>query len=531
MGIQEYIPKDKEVQLLDHRGQPMAMQDTAHFAASWKAREFQSWNPVLGSADTDLLDELDTMVARATDLVRNHGVASGAIQTMVDNVVGRGFRLSSKPDYVALGWTREQAEAWATKAESLWNSWANSTDCDAGRSMNFHTMTSLTFRNGMVAGESTAIPVWLRGRPGAKWNTAIQMIDPARLDTPFGMNTIRMRRGIEINDYGEPVAYHVRKYHPGDIYHLGSVNEFERIPARTRWGRRKFLHVHDWDRTGQHRGKPILAPVMAPFKMLDHYQRVELQSSVVNAMIAAFIETPMDAEMVSALFGEGDKAYQKMVNSRNNWDVRLEGGAVIPLHPGDKLSSFNPGRPASAFGSFMETCLRQIGTGINMPYELLMKDFSKTNYSSARAALLEAWRFFWGRRSWLTQYWCQPIYEIFLEEAVARGELEAPGFWENRHAYCRARWIGDGRGWVDPVKEAQAAKIRMEIGVSTLEDECAEQGRDWEETLEQRAREKQRMRDLGLTEDDLAAEMQAVPTSDEEEQPGPAPNQPQGGNQ
>lgn len=71
--------------------------------------------------------------------------------------------------------------------------------------------------------------------------------------------------------------------------------------------------------------------------------------------------------------------------------------------------------------------------------------------------------------------------------------------YENHYAYTRCKWIGPGRGWVDPVKEAQACQIRMDIGLSTLEAECAGQGLDWEEVLEQRAREKAKLTELGLT--------------------------------
>jgi len=129
---------------------------------------------------------------------------------------------------------------------------------------------------------------------------------------------------------------------------------------------------------------------------------------------------------------------------------------------------------------------------------LLMKDFSKTNYSSARAALLEAWRFFNGRRAWLSTYWTKPVYELWLEEAVNAGKIEAESFYLNKSAWTRCKWIGPGRGWVDPVKEAQASQIRMDAGLSTLEDECAMQGLDWEEVLEQRARERAKMKELGL---------------------------------
>ncbi|WP_156509106.1 phage portal protein, partial [Oleiphilus sp. HI0132] len=154
--------------------------------------------------------------------------------------------------------------------------------------------------------------------------------------------------------------------------------------------------------------------------------------------------------------------------------------------------------PNSAYSSFVENILRHIGTGLNLPFELLMKDFSKTNYSSARAALMEAWRYFIGRRHWLATYWAKPVYELWLEEAVNKGLIEAPGFYQNKALWCRCKWIGPGRGWIDPVKEAKASKIRLETGLSTLEDECATQGLDWEEVLEQRAREQAKMRELGL---------------------------------
>nr|WP_255697570.1 phage portal protein [Pseudacidovorax sp. NFM-22] len=112
---------------------------------------------------------------------------------------------------------------------------------------------------------------------------------------------------------------------------------------------------------------------------------------------------------------------------------------------GAKVSSFTPGRPNAAFEAFMLAVLRHIAAGLNLPYELLLKDFSKTNYSSARAALLEAWRYFHGRRRWLMDYWLRPIYELWLEEAINSGLVEAPDFYAKRYAYSRCRFIFGGR--------------------------------------------------------------------------------------
>ncbi len=146
-----------------------------------------------------------------------------------------------------------------------------------------------------------------------------------------------------------------------------------------------------------------------------------------------------------------------------------------------------------------------------------MKDFSKTNYSSARAALLEAWRYFNARRQWMATYWARPVYELWLEEAINRGIVDAPDFYERRAAWTRCKWIGPGRGWVDPVKEAKAAHLRMQIGLSTLEDECASQGLDWEEVLEQLAREKAKIMELGLSINDVNSILNTTPNNQEEE--------------
>jgi lambda family phage portal protein len=316
-------------------------------------------------------------------------------------------------------------------------------------------------------GEALALPLWLPNR-GHTFATTIQLVEPDRLRNPGDrLNDSKIRGGIEVDGYGAPVAYWIAKHHPGDRFLGGSLSseQYERISTRTRFSRLRVIHVHDKERTGQNRGKPILSAIMPLFKMLDHYERSELQAAVVNAMIAAFIETPLDGESISEMFGGSVEDY---IAARNEWQVKLQGGAVIPVFPGDKVAPFTPSRPNSGYSSFVENVLRHIGTGLNLPFELLMKDFSKTNYSSARAALMEAWRFFMGRRGWLATYWTRPVYELWLEEAVNKGLIEAPGFYQNKALWCRCKWIGPGRGWIDPVKEARASEIRLETNLSTL---------------------------------------------------------------
>jgi capsid protein len=107
--------------------------------------------------------------------------------------------------------------------------------------------------------------------------------------------------------------------------------------------------------------------------------------------------------------------------------------------------------------------------------------------------LLEAWEGFKVRRNWFVGAFCQPIYEVWLAEAVARGRVKAPGFFDDplvREAWCGSRWIGPVQGQLDPLKEAKAAITLIDRGIKTHEQVCMEMsGGDWEENVEQLARE------------------------------------------
>jgi len=470
------------------------------------------WNPVAASADADLLPDLQTLTARSRDLSRNNGLMGGAMQTMRDNIVGSVLRLSCTPDYRLLGWSREDAREWGNLVEAKFRSWAETTECDASRSLNLLGLTLQALGGAMLNGDALALPLWLP-RPGAQWSTRIMPLEADRLSTPIGAeHRDDIRGGIEFDTHGAPIAYHILKRHPGDAFGLFGAHgvrmlEWDRVPAFTAWGRQRVIHLHDKERTGQSRGRPVVSAVMREFHMAGKYASNELEASLANSLVAAFLESDLDPESAGALFGEDPRAAWGHSVQQAQQIRKMKGAAIIPLPVGARVSSFTPGRPNQAFEAFMLASLRHIAAGMNLPYELLLKDFSKTSWSSARASLLEAWRYFHGRRRWLADYWLRPIYELWFEEAVNAGEIEAPNFYANKYAYLRARFIFGGRGWVDPVKEAQAAVIRMNAGLSTLEKECAEQGDDYEEVLDQRAleRDMKLARGLPVQEDATSA--------------------------
>ena len=476
----------------------------AYIGSSSSDRALSAWNASAGSADADLKDELGKIRNRSRDLTRNNGIAAGYMQTEADNVIGNVLKLSAKPNTRLLGWTREQAYDWGKTTEAHFGTWADTTECDASRRNNLLGLTKLGIKSEIQNGDFLAVVRYIKTRQRT-WRTALQMVEGDRLSTPTGKeNDPNIRDGVEINKYGEPVAYYIRKTHPGDVNTGMALDEWIRIPATTKWGRKKVIHVARQDRIGQNRAAPILSSVLRSFKQLDKYSDAELDAAVVNALVAGVIKSGLNSESVREIFGAACDSDASAIpdywaaTMKENTPI-LRSGSILNLPIGADFESFDPSRPNSAFEDFMVGTLRHVSAGLNLPYELLVKDFSRTNYSSVRAALLEAWRYFNGRREWIKAQWLDPIYDIWLEEAVGRGIVEAPGFFDHlRYAYTRSKFIFAGRGWVDPVKESQAAKIRIEAGLSTMESECADQGNDWEDVLEQQAVEEKKRKELGL---------------------------------
>lgn len=480
-------------------GSPMRAQApvTSYQAADPISQDLAGWHPFLGSADADLLPERPEIVARIRDLVRNNGWASGAVRRELDSVIGSGLRLSCKPDWRALGLSADWAAEWADLVEGQWRLWADDPACwcDATRHSTMGGLFGLAYRHYAVDGDALAVLQW---RPhGGLYATTVRVIDPDRLSNPHdGMDTETLRAGVELDDWGAATAYHIRRRHPGD-WSTTSRDGFtwERFPRETPWGRPVVVHHFDKERDEQSRGIGRLTPVLERLKMLDKYDKVELQAAVLNAVLAAFIESPFDHELLSDVLDDGKlTGYQDMRRAFHEVRGLTLGGVRIPaLFPGERIGFHTAARPNQAFAAFESAALRNIAAGIGISYEQLSADWSKTNYSSARAALLETWKTLIGRRKAFAVGFCQPVFGAWLEEAIDRGTAPlpaaAPDFNAARAAYTRCDWIGPPRGWVDPVKERQGALLGIAGGLSTLQDEAAEQGKDYQDILAQLARE------------------------------------------
>lgn len=463
-----------------------------HNAAATDDNALSSWFPRAGSADADLIGELPIITPRARDLVRNNPTAAGALNTLKDNVVGHQLRLSAQPKHRLLGWDKDQASEWSNITEDQFSTWADTTECDAARTQTLLGLTIQSFGSAMMNGDALALVMWLP-RPDGQWATRLQTIESDRLATPPWLsNDKSVRGGVKIDQYSAPLGYWIQKQHPGDNYLMisASQDDWEYIPAFTPWGRRRIIHLYEKERSGQSRGKSVFTAAMREFKMGGDYLNHELQAAMINAMIATMIETDLSPDAVAEIFGTdmGDDSYFKAASESIN-QRKMKGGTFQVIPAGLKVADATAGRPNTAFDGFMEAIERRTAAGINMPYELFLKDFSKTNYSSARAALIEAWRHFLSKRKWLQDQWINPIYEAWMEEAINSERIDAPDFYQNKYAYTCARWVFSGRGSIDPAKDAKAAELRLGMSHSTQQEECAELGKDYEDVQGQRGRE------------------------------------------
>lgn len=513
-------------------GQPKAateIQETRYRGASRMVRSMASWVARLGSPTSDLpANEQRTLRARSRAAFRDQLLARAALTRCRTNIVGTGLMCRPAVDAVALGMTEEAADELNTQLASAFAMWAEDPlQCDWEATLDFYGLQGLGLLSAMLSGDVFGLTPdqW---RPGGTAELKVQLIEADRVSNPNdASDSPEMVDGVRFES-GVPVGCWIRSTHPGDALPTTATttwNYYPFIGAET--GRRRVLQVwNDKERPGQVRGAPYLAPILEPLMQLQRYGSAELMAAVVSAMFTVFIEKT--AEQLDA---EGNPVpalpESEAATSTTPAQIALGNGAIVDLAPGEKASSMDPSRPNANFDPFFVAVVKQIGAALELPLDELLLHYS-SSYSAARAAMLQAWRFYTSRRWMLVQQFCQPIYGLWMDEQVAAGRLALAGYADpvRRRAYSRALWIGPSRGAMDEEKEARAAKTRIEIGVSNETIETAAMtGEDWSTVNAQRAREVAIKKANGTWVDPkpVAVVPEPKPEPEEQEEKPPAP--------
>lgn len=476
------------------------------------------WQPSVVSPDQQINAVKEMADARGRDSVQNDGYAMGAVFTHRDSIVGSQFRLNSTPDYETLGATAEWADEFQRVVESRFNLIADSPECwlDASRTNTLTGMVRLAVGGFLMTGEVLATAEWLRGalRP---CSTAIQMVSPSRLSNPNGgYDTKHLKRGISKDAYGAPTGYWIRSTFPNDYSELDDAWKWRYVQATKPWGRRQVIHIIEQLQPGQTRGIAEMVSVLKQMRMTKKFQDVTLQNAVVNATYAAAIESELPREVVFGAMGAGQGGFGEMLSTYlsalgayagASENIAIDGVKMPHLFPGTKLALKPMGTPGGVGTGFEESLLRHTAAALGLSYEQFSRDYSKTNYSSARASMAETWKFMNARKKIVADRLATMIYILWLEEDINAGNIPLPPgktaadvFYDPvmREALTSCSWIGASRGQIDEMKETQAAILRINAGLSTYELECARLGEDFRRMWKQRARENTLMKELNL---------------------------------
>ena len=454
--------------------------------ASITRRALKSFRADSGSPNEDINYNNATLRQRARMLYMAAPVAASAINTNRTKVVGVGLTLKSAVDRDVLNLSSEDAKAWQRRTEAEFRLWCKPQNCDALGLNGFAGLQQLVLKSWLMSGDVFVLLKWSEPTQFNPYALRLHVIEADRISTPHA--------------YG---AYYISNTYPRQI--TADKQEWTRVKACSEHtGLPNILHIMDAERPDQYRGVSYLAPVIEPMLQLRRYTESELMAALVQSLFTAWIqtstnqaETPFDevgAGDIGGIPGEVASGEGRLGNNLS-WDDReyeMGPGTVLHLAPGESVQFGNPNIPTAGFETFVKTVCKLIGAGLEQPYDVLVKEFN-ASYSASRAALLEAWEGFKMRRARLVEVFCQPVYEAWMAEAVARDRVRAPGFWVDpliRSAWCGAGWIGPVQGSLDPKKEAEANLLLIDRGIKTHEQVTREtSGGDWEENIEQLARE------------------------------------------
>lgn len=490
-------------------------------AAARTSKELNNWQASSLPLDVMLsFGAKDTIDDRSRDMMLNNGYVNGAISVHRDSIVGEHYRLNSIPKLEALGL---KDNGWGDEfqllVESRFNLVGDSTNAyfDASGMNTFTSMIRLAICMYLYTGEVLATAEWADSKDMRPFRTMIQMINSKRLCNPNDQaDTQFMRNGVEIDSSGRPVRYWIRDGERFDLFHHSST--WKGVQPYTKWGRKQVIHIIEQQAAHQHRGISEMVAVLKQLRMTSKYQDMVLQQAVLQASYAASIESELPREMVAEQMGQGDgggytqAAAEYLTGyaayTKNSGDINLDGVRVPVLFPGTKLNLRQLANPAGVGSSYEESMLRHIAAGFNMSYEQFSRDYTKTNYSSARASMNETWKSMRSRKKHVADRFASEIYKLWLEEQFNLGEVPLPPGKDLKWLYsnpmhldalANASWIGASRGQIDELKETQSAILRINAGFSTLEQEAANLGRDWRDVANQRAKELKYLDGLGLT--------------------------------
>jgi lambda family phage portal protein len=408
---------------------------------------------------------------RARYEVANNSYAKGIVLTLANDCVGTGPRLQ-----VLTGDNNLNKQI-----ESAFMQWAHSVQL----AIKLRTMRMSKSTDGEVFAILTG-----NGQLPGPVKLDLALVEADRVTTPaYGFDaTID---GIELDAYGNPSRYFILDSHPGDTSSV--VGDFMQVDADA------VIHWFRADRPGQHRGIPEITPALPLFAQLRRYTLAVLAAAETAADFAAVLFTDAPAN--------GEAAQVEPMDV-----VELEKRMATVLPDGWKLGQIKAEQPATSYAEFKREILNEIARCLNLPYNIAACNSSGYNYASGRLDHQTYYKSIRVEQADMASVVLDQILAAWIYEAMLSSEFSTL----RQLSYLPHQWFFDGTEHVDPAKEANAQKIRLESNTTTLAAEFARQGKDWETELHQRAKEKNLMAELGLVTEQTITTVLEDDTEDEE---------------
>lgn len=453
------------------------------------------------SADA-ALSGADGVRNNVRQLEYNNGFVSGPIRRISRNVVGAGIRFQARVvaddnnNYLPTPKIDEKtADRFNFQMERSIRKWFK--ESDKRLICNFfeqQLQASMALeRDGEV------LPVIRNSsRRNRAIPTCIEMLEIDRLQTPMEeMTNPSIRNGIKYDNEGVPELYFILKRHPGESITGQNFkgDDFEEIPAFFPNGTKKVLHLFDPTRPEQSRGYSPVASGLKDYQDLDRYREAEIYARLEDACLTGFIKSK-DPDGWQGGYTTDD------ISGGGNGETRriheFAPGQINYLDEGEDIVIHEPKRANNNMDIFVNHLLRGPSNAWDIPPEVLSQNWQGMNYSNARTVLLQFYLSCRIRQWYLINHFCIPIYEVVSRQLIAHGKVQAPGFNTRADDFLRHAWILPGWQWVDPVKEANGKETEVNNTFETLTDVLAGKGKDFDETVETRAKELKKIQDLEI---------------------------------
>lgn len=464
----------------------------------------------------DVRESANRAFALAFDFLQNSGWISGAADQIIADMIGAELKLNCRPDLTDLGFNEADRAAWCRQVEREWRRWSwDPWECDLEGKATIAEMLDGAARYYLAGGEAVAVldflPLGDRRRYGIQTGTKVRLVSPHRL-TRYTSAVEGWEQGIYHDELGRPAFYRFRRSDSG-------MERDVDIPARD--GRLlKVVHVMDRGVTpNSPRGISPMAPAFRVIAQSDQLADATLTTALLQTAFAATIQSPEPSDTAfqaleqlttledANLFdGAGELAadlfsvWQQRIDALKSKRLSIGGDAsqVNHLGPGEELKLHASQTPGPQYLPFQQNLLREMARCLGVTFENLTMDHSNASYSSTRMGVASVWPTITRRRERIAAPMAQAIYEAWLDEKIGTGAIRFPGGYQafavNREKVVDAEWRGPARPSADPYKDALADKVRLEMGATSLQRICAEQGEDWEENLDQVEREAERLR-------------------------------------